>query len=89
MIKQELYGSQVEERHDAYDNACVYVRHGIPFINFCNRNNGNGDDRNIEACTALHEKWQAHHRTWFTSNLAEAEHKLLLADEGWRSARAK
>lgn len=41
----------------------------------------------IDACTALHERWQQHSKHWFSSNLAEAEHKLLLADEGWRRSR--
>ena len=69
----------------------LVVASSIVYFLFLGRN-ANGEDNNaktIDACTALHERWQAHHRTWFTSTLAEAEHKLLLADEGWRSARAK
>ena len=41
----------------------------------------------IDACTSLHEKWQQHHRTWFSSNLAESENKLVLAEENWRRSR--
>ena len=35
----------------------------------------------------MHEKWQQHHRTWFSSNLSESENKLLLAEENWRRSR--
>ena len=41
----------------------------------------------IDACTTLHEKWQQHHRTWFSSNLLDSENKLVLAEENWRRSR--
>lgn len=41
----------------------------------------------IDACTSLHEKWQQHHRAWFSSNLSESENKLVLAEENWRRSR--
>ncbi len=49
-----------------------------------------GDDSEsvIEACNGLHEKWQQNTRQWFSSNLAEAEHKLWIADESWRKSRS-
>jgi hypothetical protein len=49
------------------------------------RNEDNDDI--ISACNALHEKWQHYSRQWFSSNLAEAEHKLWIADESWRTSR--
>merc|ERR1719189_1277816 len=47
----------------------------------------NHQSSTIDACTSLHEKWQQHHRTWFSSNLAESENKLVLAEENWRRSR--
>lgn len=40
----------------------------------------------LQACNALHEKWQHHSRQWFGHN--EAEHKLWIAEESWRQVKA-
>ena len=39
----------------------------------------------IQACNALHEKWQNHSRLWL--NTTEAEHKLWIAEESWRKVK--
>ena len=35
----------------------------------------------------MHEKWQQHHRSWFSSSLSDSENKLIVADENWRRSR--
>ena len=42
------------------------------------------DNSNIEACTALHERWQQNQKAWFAQNLADSEHKIMLAEEGFK-----
>ena len=42
------------------------------------------ENSNIDACTALHERWQQHQRQWFSGSLADSEHRLMLAEEGWK-----
>lgn len=36
---------------------------------------------------ALHDKWQSQQRSWFSSSLADMEHRLLLAEDGWKRLR--
>ena len=42
----------------------------------------------MEACTALHERWQYHQRQWFNGSLADSEHKLIVTEEARRKSKA-
>ena len=42
----------------------------------------------VEACTALHERWQHHQRQWFNGSLADSEHKLIVTEEARRRSKA-
>ena len=42
----------------------------------------------VEACTALHERWQHHQRHWFNGSLADSEHKLIITEEARRKSKA-
>ena len=42
----------------------------------------------VEACTALHERWQQHQRQWFNGSLADSEHKLIVTEEARRRSKA-
>ena len=42
----------------------------------------------VEACTALHERWQHHQRQWFNGSLADSEHKLIVTEEARRKSKA-
>ena len=35
----------------------------------------------IAECDGLHEKWQAHQAQYFSSSLADLEHRILLAED--------
>ena len=54
-------------------------------IQALNKHNKNNNIPVIQACNALHEKWQNHSRLWF--NTTEAEHKLWIAEESWRKVK--
>ena len=38
-------------------------------------------DATIEECDSLHDKWQQHHKQYFSSSLADLEHRILLAED--------
>lgn len=46
------------------------------------------ENSHVEACTALHERWQQHQRQWFNGSLVDSEHKLMVTEEAWRRAKA-
>jgi hypothetical protein len=35
----------------------------------------------IEMCDKLHEKWQQHQKQFFSSSLADMEHRIMLAED--------
>ena len=45
------------------------------------------ESSNIAACTTLHQRWQQHQRQWFSSGLIDSEHKLMVAEDGWKRVR--
>ena len=59
----------------------------LSYTNFNFRFNFSHQSSTIDACTSLHEKWQQHHRLWFSSNLSDSENKLVVAEENWRRSR--
>ncbi|XP_057375372.1 uncharacterized protein LOC130696297 [Daphnia carinata] len=44
-------------------------------------------DESVAVVEALHDKWQSQQRSWFSSNLADMEHRLLMAEDGWKRLR--
>ena len=44
-------------------------------------------DESVAVVEALHDKWLSQQRGWFSSSLADMEHRLLLAEEGWKRLR--
>lgn len=44
-------------------------------------------DESVAVVEALHDRWQGQQRSWFSSNLADMEHRLLLAEDGWKRLR--
>lgn len=44
-------------------------------------------DESVAIVEALHDKWQGQQRGWFSSGLADMEHRLLLAEDGWKRLR--
>lgn len=44
-------------------------------------------DESVAVVEALHDKWQSQQRSWFSSGLADMEHRLLLAEDGWKRLR--
>lgn len=41
----------------------------------------------VAVVEALHERWQNQQRSWFSSSLADMEHRLLIAEDGWKRLR--
>ena len=44
-------------------------------------------DESVAVVEALHDKWQSQQRSWFSSSLADMEHRLLMAEDGWKRLR--
>ena len=44
-------------------------------------------DNILQACNALHEKWQQNSRQWFSQNSEAEQHKLWIAEESWRQVK--
>jgi hypothetical protein len=44
-------------------------------------------DETVSVVEALHERWQNQQRSWFSSSLADMEHRLLIAEDGWKRLR--
>ena len=38
-------------------------------------------DATIEQCDSLHNRWQQHQKQYFSSSLADMEHRILLAED--------
>ena len=51
---------------------------------------GNGNERPmkensaIARCTALHEKWQECQNRWFSKDLVNTQHRLIVAEDEWK-----
>ncbi len=46
------------------------------------------ENSHVDACTALHERWQANQKQWFGGAQAEAEKQILVTEESFRRAKA-
>ncbi|TRY68412.1 hypothetical protein TCAL_04100 [Tigriopus californicus] len=47
------------------------------------------NSNNIEACTALHERWQQNQKTWFSNSLVDAEHRLMMTEESYKKIKGQ
>jgi len=41
----------------------------------------------IELCDKLHEKWQQHQKQYFSSSLADMEHRIMLAEDSMKKSK--
>ena len=44
-------------------------------------------DNILQACNALHERWQQNSRQWFSQSSEAEQHKLWIAEESWRQVK--
>ena len=44
-------------------------------------------DSSISECDGLHARWQAHQHHYFSSSLADLEHRILLAEDSIKKHR--
>ena len=44
-------------------------------------------DSSISECDGLHARWQAHQQHYFSSSLADLEHRILLAEDNIKKHR--
>lgn len=47
------------------------------------------NSNNIEACTALHERWQQNQKMWFSNSLVDAEHRLMMTEESYKKIKSQ
>lgn len=46
-------------------------------------------DATIEQCDSLHERWQHHQKQYFSSSLADLEHRILLAEDSLKKHKSQ
>ena len=46
-------------------------------------------DTTISQCDKLHSRWQQHQRQFFSSSLADMEHRIMIAEDGLNRARGR